>query len=287
MITHQYIATTKDFVRYCNHLREDRIEMVAVDIEGEFNLHIYGEHFCLLQIFDGTEAVLVDPYEVEMAEIQGFFEDRDILKITYDAAGDRSLLFKQHGIRMRAILDLKPAVELLPYEKKGLSAVLEKVLKFPPETGKKRFQQYNWTRRPIEPDAIEYALKDVLPLFKLKDALFSRLNREGLMETYIRENLKVQDTDPETDRDPGVLRSGQFRHLSSARQELFRRLFAVRDQYAKRENLPPNDLFSNKDLFAFVRSERPLSSVRPGRRVGRENFSAMLQEMEQLMPPRR
>jgi len=286
MIPHQYIRTTKEFAGYRSRLREKQVDMVAVDIEGEFNLHIYGEHFCLLQIFDGTGAVLVDPYEVDIAEIGAFFEDRELLKITYDATGDRSLLFRRHGIRMRAILDLRPAVELLPFEKKGLSVILEEVLHFPPTSGKKRFQQYNWTRRPIDPGAIEYALEDVLHLFELKEVLFAQLNRAGLMDAYIRENLKVQDTDPETDREPGILRSGQFRRLRPDQQDLFRRLFAVRDRYARQENLPPNDLFANRDLFSLVRSEHTLTTARPGKRVRRESFTAMVQELKEELDSR-
>ena len=30
------------------------ITSIAMDFEGEFNLHIYGEHLCLVQIFDGA-----------------------------------------------------------------------------------------------------------------------------------------------------------------------------------------------------------------------------------------
>ena len=34
---------------------------IAVDFEGEFNLHIYGEHLCLIQIFDGSVYYIIDP----------------------------------------------------------------------------------------------------------------------------------------------------------------------------------------------------------------------------------
>ncbi|MFA7566422.1 MAG: 3'-5' exonuclease [Alkalispirochaeta sp.] len=280
---YRFITETAEFSRYRDSLRERGVELVAVDIEGEFNLHIYGEHFCLLQIFDGRDAVLVDPYTVDIAQIGAFFEDRDTLKITYDAAGDRSLLFRRHEIRMRGILDLRPAVELLLFEKKGLSSVLEDTLGLEPASGKKKFQQYNWTRRPIDQQAIEYALSDVTPLFRLKEVLFTELVNKGLLDAYIRENLKVQDTDPPTDREPGVLRSGQFRRLSPERQELFRRIFTVRDRYAQEANVPPNDMLSNKALYAVVRSEMPLERARPGRRVSPDQFAAMSNEIRKIL----
>jgi ribonuclease D len=280
MRDYQYIDTTETFLRYRKELRERGVDEVAVDIEGEFNLHIYGEHFCLLQIYDGRDAVLVDPYTVAIAEIQAFFEDRGLLKITYDAAGDRTLLFRNHGIRIRGILDLRPAVELLDFERKGLSGVLETVLGRTSETGKKRFQQYDWTRRPIEPGAIEYALGDVVDLFQLKEALLRQIVDRSLLEAYIRENLKVQDQDPETGREAGVLRSGPFRRLSKGEQQRFRRLFEIRDRYARELNVPPNTAIANKDLFAVAAARLSLSQIRRRREVPGETFSAMVREME-------
>ena len=37
------------------------LDEIAVDFEGEFNLHIYGEHLCLIQIFDKSNYYIIDP----------------------------------------------------------------------------------------------------------------------------------------------------------------------------------------------------------------------------------
>ena len=37
------------------------LERIAVDFEGEFNLHIYGEHLCLIQVYDGKSYYIIDP----------------------------------------------------------------------------------------------------------------------------------------------------------------------------------------------------------------------------------
>jgi ribonuclease D len=36
-------------------------ERIAVDFEGEFNLHVYGEHLCLIQVYDGDVFYIIDP----------------------------------------------------------------------------------------------------------------------------------------------------------------------------------------------------------------------------------
>ncbi len=65
---------------------------MAADLEAEMNLHIYGEHFCLLQLYDGSRPAIVDPKSVSIDKIKAFLEDPAITKIFYDAASDRGLL---------------------------------------------------------------------------------------------------------------------------------------------------------------------------------------------------
>ncbi|TVR66378.1 MAG: hypothetical protein EA427_16175 [Spirochaetaceae bacterium] len=281
MSTYRFIETAREFSAYRGQLEQRHVGIVALDLEAEFNLHVYGEHFCLLQIHDGTEAVLVDPQAVPVEAIGAFLEDRDILKITYDSAGDRGLLFRNHGIRMRSLLDLRPAVDLLNYEKQGLSSVLESALGHTPGPGKKRYQQYNWMRRPIDPGAVEYAIGDVLHLFELKDHLLEELRRGGLLERYILENLKVQDQDPETGRKAGFLRTGRFRKLPRPRQEHLEEIHAVRERYARELNLPPNSVLPNGALFEIVQGSQDLESLRPARGVPRGTFEAMLREIRE------
>lgn len=277
---YRFIETDAEFRSYREQLGRRKSESLALDLEAEFNLHVYGEHFCLLQLYDGHQAVLVDPQTVPIESVRELLEDRDILKITYDSAGDRSLLFRNHGIRMRGILDLRPAVDLLQLEKQGLSAVLETVLGLEPAGGKKRYQQYNWMRRPIDPGAISYALDDVLYLFELKDELMRRLHAQELMDRFILENLKVQDQDPPVDRKPGFLRSNRFRRLAGPLQRRMEALAAIRERYAREFNLPPNSVVANRLLYELVEGRMSVAELRPGRGVPGDRFASMRKEME-------
>jgi ribonuclease D len=277
---YRYIETEADFRSYREHLADRKITTLALDLEAEFNLHVYGEHFCLLQLYDGHQAVLVDPQFVPIELLQAFLEDRDILKITYDSASDRSLLFRNHGIRMRSILDLRPAVELLQLEKQGLSSVLEIILGLEPEVGKKRYQQYNWMRRPIDPGAISYALGDVYHLFELKEQLMKRLNDRSLMDRFILANQKVQDQDPQVNRKPGFLRSNRFERLGEPLRHRMESLYAIRERYAREFNLPPNSVVANRLLYELVEGRMSPAELRPARGVPADRFASMLREME-------
>jgi ribonuclease D len=279
MNEYTYIDTNAAFADYLKDLKERGVWEVALDIEGEFNLHVYGERFCLLQITDGEREVAVDPLAVSGDPLKQLLEDRNLLKVTYDCASDRLLLAKSHGILMNSILDLRPAVELLDYPKQDLSSVLDSELGVREEGSKKRFQQYNWTRRPIDSAAIEYAMDDVRHLFALKEVLLRQLAERGQMERYILENLKRQDREPDTNRKPGVLRSGRFKRLSRSRQKEFERIHDIRDRYARQLDLPPDTVLSNKDIFALVSDEISLGSIRGNRRVPQGKVEALKDEI--------
>ncbi len=281
MNDYTYIDSNGALADYLKDLKERAVWEVALDIEGEFNLHVYGERFCLLQITDGKREVAVDPLAVSREPLKQFLEDRNLLKVTYDSASDRLLLMKSHGILMNSILDLRPAVELLDYPKQDLSSVLDSELGVREEGSKKRFQQYNWTRRPIDPAAIEYAMDDVRHLFALKEVLLRQLAERGQMERYILENLKRQDREPDTNRKPGVLRSGRFKRLSRSRQKEFERIHDIRDKYARQLDLPPDTVLANKDIFALVSDEISLESIRGNRRVPKEKVEALKNEIEE------
>jgi ribonuclease D len=279
MNEYTYIDTDKALSLYLKSLKDSGITSIAMDIEGEFNLHVYGERFCLLQLYDGEREIAVDPLSVSRDLLKNLLEDRDLLKITYDCASDRVLLAKSHGIVMNSILDLRPAVELLNFEKQDLASVLDAALGIQESGSKKRFQQYNWTRRPIDPDAIAYAIQDVRHLFALKDSLLEKLVRTGQLEAYILENLKRQDRVPDVARKPGVFRSGRHKRLNRTQKQEFQRIHDIRDRYARELDLPPDTVLANKDLFALVTGEIGIGEVRGNRRVPREKLEALKQEI--------
>ena len=123
------------------------------------NLHCYGEHLCLIQMYDQNNKILIDPLQFEKKEelilaLKMVFESRDMLKITYDVSGDASLLEKLYGIKFKSVLDLRPAVQILNYEKQSLTHILHEELSIP-LIAKKKFQTYNWMKRPIDPEALD------------------------------------------------------------------------------------------------------------------------------------
>ncbi len=261
METYTLLNTDKMVISYLNSLKERNIQVIGVDTEGEFNLHRYGEHLCLIQVYDKSEFALIDPIGLQPETIRSFFENGKILKIMYDASGDRTLVFRKYGITISSILDLLPAVELLELERKDLGSVTRAMLDID-EKPKANYQRYNWTRRPIDDAALGYAIDDVRHLFELKDELIARVYKAGHMDEYMRRNIEVQTRPINADPIPGVFRKGRFRNLPSAAKKLFTAAYEVRDGFARDLDLPPNSVVSNEDLFRLASKQMSAGDIR-------------------------
>jgi ribonuclease D len=243
------LKNDREIYDYLKKLDERNQKTIAVDVEAEFNLHCYGEHLCLIQLFDLENEIIIDPFKFKDSEgIKRLFEKRDLLKIMYDSLSDAALLENACGIKIQSVLDLKPAVALLKYPKQSLAHVLVEELGIVP-LNKKKFQKYNWMRRPITEAAIDYAMGDVRYLFKLKERLFDKLRNNALMDTYILHNLMIQDGTDNKNKKAKYEKAKGYHRLDKSRQEMFKEIFTLRDAFAQKINKPPNYVFSNANLL--------------------------------------
>jgi ribonuclease D len=247
----KYLIKEDEVDAYIDSLRKKRGLEIALDIEGEFNLHRYGEHLSLIQIFDGTGTVVIDPLEVEQSSFAPVFEEPEIKKVIYDCSSDRTLLFRRYGITLKGVIDLLPAVELLQLQKRGLNNVLAQILGIELSQSK-AYQRYDWMRRPLSKDALEYAVGDVHYLLPLKERLFEMVKEEGRFEEYQRINRELEQRPVKTEFVPGLFKKNRFKRMPGKQQEMMKKLFTIRDGYAREADLPPDRVISNETLFRLV-----------------------------------
>ncbi|MDD5703940.1 MAG: hypothetical protein PHU23_18055 [Dehalococcoidales bacterium] len=183
-MNYKFIRNNCELSSYLRTFEDKKISIIGLDTEADLNLHTYGENLCLVQIFDGVNRVLIDPFTTDKELLKSLFENRNILKVIYDAASDLSLMKNAYGIEIKSILDLRPAVTLLNFEKQDLHSVIASELGVCLEH-KAKFQQHNWTLRPISAEAIKYAISDVIYLLELKNALLKKISENQLMDSYI------------------------------------------------------------------------------------------------------
>ena len=274
------ISSNRGLIEYRKHLEKNNIQIVAMDFEGEFNLHVYGEKLCLIQVFDGTGYFVIDPFLISKEELAITLENRKIMKIFYDATSDSKLVYKQYGIKMQAVYDLKFMVDILDFEGKGLDSVISRLLNIT-ITKKKKYQQYNWTKRPVDIDAMQYALSDVEYLFKIKDLLFELVQNEDKTEELIFSMIK-KSVDYDKKAIPGIMKSMDFRKLKSAEKSLLKKIFDIREVIAKELNVPPNLVMPKKYLFQASKNIEFIENMDFNKRVPEDLRVKFISQLRRL-----
>ena len=247
-----YVKSDRGLIELRKHLHGNKIDLISMDFEGEFNLHCYGEKLCLIQIFDGKRFYVIDPFTISREELKKTLEGREI-KLFYDASSDRMLVYKQYGIKITSILDLKILVDLLEFQHKGLCDILNNLLKIEIHK-KKKFQRHNWTNRPVDEDAIKYALSDVENLFRLNDELLDRIKQQDMIEQLV---YRLARTNINYDKIsiPSIKKKKEYKTLSVVEKATCDKICNMREALAKRLNRPPDNVFRNRQIFEIVRRQ--------------------------------
>jgi len=255
-----YISTDTDLDCYIKDFLGKKSFVMALDMEAELHRHIYGERLCLVQIYDGKQVIIVDPLSINEKTLIKFFENKDILKVMYDASSDFTLLKRIFGIEIKSILDLKPAVDLLNYEKRNLYSVIAQELGIH-LTDKHKFQRHNWMTRPIDKDALDYAISDVLYLLPLKDILMKKISEKKLIDRFILKNLQVQNIELASDPEKKYKSINGYSSLNSEEKVIFQKIYDIRKEYAEMYNLPAYRIIRNEDLILAARDTKYLNRI--------------------------
>lgn len=266
-MNYTYIENTVELEALLKDYEDRRHHTVALDIEAESNLHVYGERLCLIQMFDGVRQIIVDPFRIDNDALKALFENRQILKVVYDAPGDMALLKNTVNIEMKFVLDLRPAVDILNYSHQDLHSVIASELGIS-LAGKSKFQKYNWMNRPLSAEALDYALNDVAHLFRLKDAILEKLCMSKLFDRFMLRNLQIQNKDYLRNPEDKYRKMGGYASLSQEQRTAFRRVFDIRDRYAKRLNIPPDYVIKKRDLVGMVKDPGTIDRIRLPERFG-------------------
>lgn len=280
MIKYATISTDIELINLRKHWFNENIHAIAIDFEGEYNLHVYGCRLCLIQVFDGIDYYIIDPFTISNIELKKTLQDSDLVKIFYGADSDRSLVYKQYGIKLNGVLDLKTFVDVLGYENKGLDDIINKVIGIKIEH-KKKYQMHNWIKRPIDKDAIQYALTDVQYLFQLKEKLLNMIIVEGKTEALIERIIKYR-IDYYKESIPAIFKSKEFKVLKTEEKKLAKKIYEIREIFAKEIDCPPNILLDKVIFINVSKNINTIENVIPDKRISRELWSRFKSEISQL-----
>ncbi|NCC65024.1 MAG: 3'-5' exonuclease [Spirochaetia bacterium] len=238
MLNYTMIDSDSALLALIDTWNQQGIKSVAMDFEGEFNLHIYGEHLCLIQLYDDKTYYLVDPFQISKAVLKQFLEDASFEKVMFDCASDSALVRKQYGIILKNVHDIRVSALALGYTG-NLTGLIDRYIGVE-ETlvgmNKKKSQMTNWLIRPLKREQIQYALSDVQHLLALKDLLFSEVKKQGLAQRVEQDMLQVgKSKGPDK---PGWTKFSSWKYLSKEEKVFLKHFFIARDSLARKYNVP-------------------------------------------------
>lgn len=278
---YELITTEEGVSRLVARLRDDGVRRLAIDVEGENNLHRYGIHVALIQLFDGRQGYIVDPLALKNPRaLRPLLEGAPWELVWFDAGND--LLSFQHalGIRPSPILDLAVAARLL-----GKTGGLHDFTGQPGSSrAKDKFQRANWLRRPLSPALLDYAISDVLHLHTLADTLLEELARRNLMEKFQQKNRETQDAERSWDPFANYTRIPGFGRMSRPDRRFARVLWHARELYGRAHDLPPGNVASKQDMKTIVdRGLRRAGDIAAFLNGHRERNRVVASDLERLM----
>jgi ribonuclease D len=191
----ELITTTDDLAATCARLA--RHPFVTVDTEF-LRETTYYPLLCVAQIASAEEAVAVDALAPGI-DLKPFFQlmaDERVLKVFHAARQDIEIVWHRAGIVPRQIFDTQVAAMVLGH---GDSISYDQLVqRVTGDTLDKSHRFTDWSRRPLSPAQISYALSDVTHLRDVYTALVADLGRRGRTD-WMDDEMEVL-TSPDTYR---------------------------------------------------------------------------------------
>ena len=244
MTSYAMITDPESLRRVAERLGTETI--IAFDLEAD-SMHHYREQVCLLQISSTSENFIVDPLAcTDFSPLTPLFADPAITKVFHGADYDVRMLHRSFGIEINNLFDTMIACQFLGEPAVGLAAVLKK--RFGVELDKK-YQQADWSRRPLPPEMLDYAAKDTSLLIPLYGQLRGELQARGRL-SWVEEECTLLSRVRMTERsdEPLSLRFKGAARLKGDSLALLEELLRYRDEEAQRRDLPPFKILGNETL---------------------------------------
>ncbi len=229
--------------------------IVAVDTESD-SLYSYFEKVCLIQFSTPKTDYLVDPLSVNVAGLANFFANPNIQKVFHAVEYDLLCLKRDYGFTFHNLFDTMIAARILGWSGYGLGPILEKYFKVKLD---KRFQRYNWSKRPLETKALEYAHLDTHYLLALREMQLVELTKRNRLreaeDAFERATL-IEPT-PKVFNPDDFWRIKGTKDLTPQQQAILRELFMLRDKIARKLNRPSFKVMQDEFLLKLA-EQQPL-----------------------------
>lgn len=250
-----YIQNSSDIKLVSKNLSNE----IEIGVDTEFTWRkTYFPILSLIQISTPNTLFILDCLSLknDILYLREIFEDETIIKIFHSLRGDISVLKSSYNFQIKNIYDTQIAENQI-LEKEIQIGYKDLVKKYLNKNILKSETKSNWGKRPLNEKQIEYAFNDVEHLIKIKQIQSKILeNNNKISNTYFlfEKEKKIAE------KDFADLRIDRFLNKNKKATSLELDIFKWRENTAKKENIPPNEIFQEKNLkkISSVVNERKI-----------------------------
>jgi len=233
----------------------EKAAFISVDTESN-SFYAYYNRICLIQLSTESEDYIVDPLALgDISALGEILSHPDKEKVFHAAPNDIAGLRRDFKFRVRNIFDTAIAAKILGYKQLGLARLIEEhfgvILN-------KKWQRYDWGRRPLRHEQLEYARYDTHFLIALRTILAAELQAKELWECA-QEAFK-KTCEQQFQNKP--FRPGDFLHIYGAQsldlagKRVLQALYLFRENEARRRDRAPFRILTNETLVRLAH-QRP------------------------------
>lgn len=242
-----FVATAEELAAAVAHL--NRFPTIAIDTEAD-SLHHYFEKLCLIQISSPEENFVIDPLTgIDLVPLTRLLGEREIL--CHGADFDVRMLRKFGDYRPGRVFDTMLAAQFAGYPRPSLAALVEQhfgvVLS-------KANQKADWSKRPLTPSMLEYAVNDTRYLLRIKEILTARLNELGraawyqeMCESMVAQTARTRESDPDE-----LWRIKGSKDVRGRALALVKEVWNWREEEAKRRDRPRFKVLSTEQMIPIA-----------------------------------
>ena len=194
------------------------------------------------------------------ADIEAFgdiLSDAGIEKIFHAAPNDIAGLKRDFKFKVNNVFDTSIAAKMLGYKQLGLAPILLEHFGISLD---KKWQRYDWGRRPLRDEQIEYARFDTHFLIPLRHRLVAELEEKELLDAAREafEKLCLQEISEKHFRPGDFLHIYGAQSLDATGKRVLKALYLFREKEARRRDRAPFRILTNETLLRLA-LQRPKS----------------------------
>ena len=255
---HDWIVDAPGLVRLARAV--DAAPWTALDTESN-SMFVYKERVCLMQFNVEGALYVVDTLQLPVSPgALGPLGDvlADPARHLYVHGGeyDVACLKRDYDVALANVFDTQQAASLLGFERTGYGALVRDLLGVDLP---KEHSQYDWGRRPVDPEALRYALDDVVYLPRVADLLASLVAEADIAdEVAIACGAVGEASAHENSFDPvRVHRIKGIETLDARQQGVLYAIYRWRDEAAAQADTPPGRFLASAALPSLARRAPP------------------------------